>query len=69
MIVCHCQVVTDGDVAAALDGGARTLGAVCRTTGAAQQCAACIFSVRQAVCDHLSRAIAPRDEVVVAAAS
>ena len=69
MIVCHCNVVTDGDIAAALDGGARTLGEVCRRTGAAQQCATCVFSVRQAVCHHVSRGIAPREEVAISAAS
>jgi bacterioferritin-associated ferredoxin len=69
VIVCHCNVVTDGDIAAALDGGARTLGEVCRRTGAAQQCGTCIFSVRQAVCDHVSRGIAAREEVEISAAS
>jgi bacterioferritin-associated ferredoxin len=60
MIVCHCRVVTDRDVDAALDGGARTVGAVCRATGAAQDCGACIFSVKALVsrrdeeaCTHL----------------
>jgi bacterioferritin-associated ferredoxin len=69
VIVCHCNVVTDGDIAAALDDGARTLAGVCRTTGAAQKCGTCIFSVRQAVCDHVSRGIVPREEVMVSAAS
>jgi bacterioferritin-associated ferredoxin len=67
VIVCHCNVVTDGDIAAALDDGAKTLGEVCRRTGAARQCGTCVFSVRQAVCHHVSRGIAPREEVVGAA--
>lgn len=52
MIVCHCAVVSSGDVAAALDAGARTVSEVCRRTGAAQNCGTCIFSVRQVVCQH-----------------
>lgn len=53
MIVCQCKVVTDRDVHAALADGARSVGAVCRSTGAAQDCGSCIFTVRSLVCDHL----------------
>lgn len=49
MIVCHCRVVTDRDVDAAVADGARTVGAVCRSTGAAQDCGTCIFSVKALV--------------------
>jgi bacterioferritin-associated ferredoxin len=49
MIVCHCRVVTDRDVDAALAAGAATVGAVCRASGAAQDCGACIFSVKRLV--------------------
>lgn len=52
MIVCHCAVVSSGDVVAALDAGARTVSEVCRRTGAARNCGACIFSVKQVVCQH-----------------
>lgn len=52
MIVCHCRVVTDRDLDAAVADGARTLGAACRATGAAQDCGSCIFTVRALVCDH-----------------
>ena len=52
MIVCHCGVVSDREVSAALDDGARTLTAVCRATGAAQGCGACIFSVKRLICQH-----------------
>jgi bacterioferritin-associated ferredoxin len=69
VIVCHCNVVTAGDVGAAVEDGARTLGDVCRRTGAAQQCGTCIFSVRQSVCEHVARGIAPREEVAFGAAS
>lgn len=52
MIVCHCKVVTDRDVDAAISDGARSVGAVCRSTGAAQECGSCIFTVRALVCQH-----------------
>jgi bacterioferritin-associated ferredoxin len=52
MIVCHCAVVSSGDIAAALDEGAPTVSEVCRRTGAAQNCGTCIFSVKQVVCQH-----------------
>ena len=38
MIFCHCAVVGDREVAAAIDAGARTVAQVCRATGAGQQC-------------------------------
>ena len=53
MIVCQCAVVTSGDVAAAVDSGARTVSQVCRRTGAAQDCGACVFSVKQVICQHV----------------
>lgn len=53
MIVCQCNVVTDRDVRAALADGARSAAAVCRSTGAAQDCGSCIFTVKALVCDHL----------------
>ncbi len=55
MIVCHCEVVSDRDVRAALGEGARSVGAVCRSTGAAQDCGSCIFTVKAIVCDHLAQ--------------
>ncbi len=54
MIVCHCGVVTDRQVAAALDAGARTVGSVCRATGAGRDCGVCVFSVKRMVCEHVS---------------
>jgi NAD(P)H-nitrite reductase large subunit len=54
VILCHCNVVTSSDVADAYEAGARTVSAVCRTTGAGRSCGACVFSVRQAVCEHVA---------------
>jgi bacterioferritin-associated ferredoxin len=68
VIVCQCNVVSDGDISAALDDGARNLAQVCRSTGAAQRCGMCIFSVRQAVREHVCRGIPAREEVPIAAA-
>jgi bacterioferritin-associated ferredoxin len=55
MIVCHCRVVSDGDIDAALTEGARTSSAVCRSTGAAQDCGSCIFSVKKLIQRHHDR--------------
>jgi bacterioferritin-associated ferredoxin len=52
MIVCHCRVVTDHDISRAISDGARTLGSVCKKTGASQDCATCIFTVRALVRGH-----------------
>ena len=67
MIVCHCAVVSSGDVAAALDAGARSVSEVCRRTGAAQNCGTCIFSVKQVVCQHEPTGRALTEEAVRAA--
>ncbi len=52
MIVCHCRVVSDRAVAAAVRSGVGSLAGVCRTTGAGQDCGACVFSVKRLVCEH-----------------
>ncbi len=52
MIVCQCRVVSDSAVDRALAGGARSVGSVCRATGAAQDCGSCIFTVKALVCRH-----------------
>jgi len=52
VIVCHCRVVTDRQVAAAVRAGAASLGSVCRSTGAGQDCGSCVFSLKRLVCDH-----------------
>lgn len=67
MIVCHCAVVSSGDIAAALDTGARSVSEVCRRTGAAQNCGTCIFSVKQVICQHEPTGATPTQEAVRAA--
>ena len=52
MIVCHCQVVSDRDVARAVDAGARTVSAVCNSTGAGKDCGSCVFTLKTLVCQH-----------------
>ena len=65
MIVCHCRVVSDRAVTEAVLDGARSLAAVCRATGAGQDCGSCVFSLRRLVCEH--EVSAPVQEVDVAA--
>ena len=67
MIVCHCRVVSDRAVAEALRDGARSLAAVCRSTGAGQDCGSCVFSVRRLVCEHEARPVVDDIEVCDAA--
>ena len=67
MIVCHCRVVTDRAVVDAVRDGARSLAGVCRSTGAGQDCGACVFSLKRLVCEHGASLIAPSPEVDVAA--
>ena len=57
MIVCHCHVVNDAAIAAAVDAGARTRGRGCRSPGPRSDCGACVFSVRRLVCEHVSRQV------------
>jgi bacterioferritin-associated ferredoxin len=52
VIVCHCRVVTDRAIDRALADGARTVAAVCRATGAGQDCGSCLFTVKALVCQH-----------------
>jgi bacterioferritin-associated ferredoxin len=52
VIVCHCRVVTDRQVVEALRAGAGSVAGVCRSTGAAQDCGSCVFSVKRLVCEH-----------------
>lgn len=67
MIVCQCNLVSDSDLAEAVDAGARTLGEACRRTGAAQACGTCVFSVRKAICDHVTQALPPREDATLVA--
>jgi bacterioferritin-associated ferredoxin len=52
VIVCHCRVVTDRAVREAVREGAGSLAGVCRSTGAGQDCGACVFSLKRLVCEH-----------------
>ncbi len=52
-IVCHCEVVTDRAVVAAVESGARSLSAICRATGAGSDCGSCVFSLRRLLCEHV----------------
>lgn len=52
MIVCHCAVVGDKQIAAAAAAGAATLSQVCASTGAGRDCGACVFSVRRLLCEN-----------------
>ncbi|WGL52362.1 (2Fe-2S)-binding protein [Nocardioides sp. BP30] len=52
MIVCHCEVVNDKQIAAALTQGARTVAQVCGATGAGRSCGSCVFTVKRIICDH-----------------
>ncbi len=67
MIVCHCAVVSSGDITAALDAGARSVSEVCRRTGAAQSCGTCIFSVKQPPAITAARTVGVVPEVEYAA--
>jgi bacterioferritin-associated ferredoxin len=67
VIVCHCHVVNDGKVAAAIEAGARTLAGVCRSTGAGKNCGACVFSLKRLLCEHGNPLPALSPEVEVAA--
>lgn len=71
MIVCQCAVVSDSTVAAAVTAGARSVGQVCRTTGAGQDCGSCVFSLKALLCDHGGQPVRDADlapqEVGVAA--
>jgi len=67
MIVCHCKVLTDRDVAAAIDTGARTVRQLCGATGAGQDCGGCVFSLKRLVCGHGSALVPASPEVDVAA--
>jgi bacterioferritin-associated ferredoxin len=55
VIVCQCRVVSDRTVDTALADGARTLSAVCRATGAGQECGSCVFTLKAHVCRHRER--------------
>lgn len=53
MVVCHCEVVSDSEVRAAIAGGAHDLDAVTDTCGAAGRCGGCIPAVEDLLEDAL----------------
>jgi bacterioferritin-associated ferredoxin len=52
VIVCHCKVVSDRDVAAAIADGARTVRQICGASGAGTDCGGCVFSLKRLLCEH-----------------
>ena len=46
MIVCHCHVVSDRDIHAAIDGGANEVCALASVCGAVSGCGGCLPAVR-----------------------
>lgn len=50
VILCHCAVVSDRDIAACVVNRARSVAEVLRSTGAAAQCGGCALAVR--ACAH-----------------
>lgn len=68
MIVCHCAVVTDREIIAASESGARTLGQACRATGAGANCGTCVFSLKRLLCEH-EESLSSALEVLEGAAS
>ena len=52
MYVCHCAVVTDGDILESIANGARCVADVARQTGAGRTCGNCVSSLRDLVCQH-----------------
>lgn len=67
MIICHCRVINETAIAAAIGAGADTLGRICQSTGAGQDCGTCVFSVRRLLCEHEGTQSVRTPEVSVAA--
>ncbi len=60
MYVCHCRVVTDGEVREAIRCGARDVCAIAELCGAGSRCGGCLPAVRSL----LAEAGLPLDDVV-----
>lgn len=67
MIVCHCSVVSDETIVRAVSEGARSVGQVCRATGAGRDCGSCVFTVKRLLCQHEEFALSTPVEVEGAA--
>lgn len=57
MIVCHCEVVNDSQIARALEQGARTVAQVCGATGAGRSCGSCVFTLKRIICEQGEAAV------------
>jgi bacterioferritin-associated ferredoxin len=68
MYVCHCNVVTDGDVLESIANGARCVADVARDTGAGRTCGGCVSSLRKLVCQHCPVSMSERELGVAGAA-
>jgi bacterioferritin-associated ferredoxin len=72
MLVCHCRAVSDREVRAAIDDGARTLGQVARRCGAGGACGGCRFALRDLLATGGGDALTPArqdDALTVTAAA
>jgi bacterioferritin-associated ferredoxin len=63
VIVCHCHVVNDRTVDDAVAAGARTVSAICRTTGAGRSCGSCVFSLKRLLSEHVVESTDVLEEV------
>jgi bacterioferritin-associated ferredoxin len=68
MILCHCSVVSDADIDAAVDAGAHSLRQVQRVTACGRGCGGCIFAVKAHLSSRLADISGYDDEVVEDAA-
>ena len=68
MILCHCAVVSDADVDAAVAAGARTLRQVQRATACGTGCGGCLFALKAHLSSRLADTSGYEDEVVEDAA-
>lgn len=51
MIVCHCEVVTDRDIRAAIDAGAHDHSSIAEACGAGRHCLGCTPAVEDLLAD------------------
>jgi bacterioferritin-associated ferredoxin len=68
MILCHCAVVSDADIDAAVDAGARTVRQVQIATACGRGCGGCLFALKAHLSSRLADISGYDDEVVEDAA-
>jgi bacterioferritin-associated ferredoxin len=61
MYVCHCRVVTDRDVIAAIESGAATVRALARHCGAGGRCGGCLPELARLLAAHRDLEIQERE--------